>query len=104
VDPGYCADCPNKPNEFTPCQDCPAPELLPENIEATRLYQRMNTLWRRDARGVLRGLDYSGIAALFDLAGISISRRKRLFERIQTIESAVLEVDGERRRNNGNAH
>lgn len=92
VTPDYCKDCTAKPDALTPCAGCPSPAILPENLDAVRLYGRAHTLWRTDARGFLVGLDYAGLAALLRMAGVKRGCRGEVFEKLQTIERAVLDV------------
>lgn len=67
------------------------------------MYGRVHTLWQYDNRNLLRGLDYAGLAALFELLGVARHQRRRLFEQLQVIESAVLDIDKERI-SHGNPH
>lgn len=92
LSPDYCKDCQAKPDALTPCVQCPAPEILPENLPAISLYAQCNTLWRRDAMGNLCGLDYAGLAAMMGILDIAKKRQAILFSKIQVIESEVLSI------------
>lgn len=72
----------------------PAPEiawLWPCNVNAWFHWNEVQTQWRVGMGGAT-GLDYAGVRAYLDEAGVAGSERTDTFKGIQAAERAVLEV------------
>lgn len=74
----------------------PEPEsVYPDNWPAVCWMQRLWTQWRIGMNG-RTGLDYQGVQAAMDMAGLAAEERPMLFEELQIIESEMLVVWGRR--------
>jgi hypothetical protein len=72
----------------------PEPEvayLWPDNVQAWNHWQSVQTQWRTGMGGST-GLDYAGVRAYLDEAGVQGSERTDTFKGIQAAERASLEV------------
>jgi hypothetical protein len=67
-------------------------EVLPENWEAVRIFSRLGSQWKIGAFGGFIGLDYPALESALRMMRILPSRRPGLFESIQIMEAAALEV------------
>ncbi len=74
--------------------------MLHENWKAWKLFLQCATQWRRETVFsshmkapvmVTHGLDYGGVEAVMRLSGVRRADWKRLFRKIQWIESGALE-------------
>jgi len=74
--------------------DCPEPEILPENFEAVQVFSACSTQWRQTFSGLRSGLDYSAVETLMRL--YDVQDKPDVFQRIQILERALIEVDRER--------
>lgn len=91
VGPSYCKHCRAKPNVSTQCNDCPKPEVWPENVTAVRLYHATQTQWKRTLDGKkLVGLDYAGVRAAMEMMGIE--DQADTLERLQRMEVETINV------------
>ena len=95
--PEYCRLCKLARRSDRRCEECPEPELLPENEPAVELFIRSMTQWRYDTRGLPLGLDYAGVEAAARMLGVEDVRDA--FGRLQVIEAewvkAVREKHGD---------
>lgn len=66
--------------------------IWPCNSQAWGLFMDLKTQWRPRPFGGVCGLDYTALPAVMALRGIRRKARGRLFDAIQVMESAVLEV------------
>ena len=64
------------------------------NFEAVEIYAKMATQMRYGADGTPVGLDYSAMGFIFEIYGIEMERRKRLFDKVIIIEKEVLSKGG----------
>lgn len=94
VGPGYCTDCKKARDSESHCEQCPKPELLPENDEAVVLFDAVQTQWLYRGNDVLKGLDYAGVKAAADL--MSISDTQNAFAKVRVLENEVLTIDREK--------
>lgn len=87
------------------CKECPAPEVIPEAIPGVLAYGAVHTQWRRaGTRGARAGLDYTACMPVLRLLLARWERdgwelgitEEELLEDLQSMESAILEVDMER--------
>lgn len=62
------------------------------NVPAFSLFMDLRTQWRRSPFGQRIGIDYAALPAVMDLRGIKRKRRGRLFDDLQAMEMAALEV------------
>lgn len=104
IGPGYCNTVCKEAGVPTPCDECPAPEVLPEQLEALSLYDAVRTQWRRSASGLVTGLDYAGVEALLRIQGSRGAARRELFEQLRIMERATIEVALEMSKRDGNSH
>jgi hypothetical protein len=70
--------------------------LWPENVLAWRCWQALQTQWRVGMAGAT-GLDYAGVRAWLQDAGLTDAERTDVWPGIQACEHATLEVWAERR-------
>ncbi|HRH13179.1 MAG TPA: DUF1799 domain-containing protein [Azonexus sp.] len=70
--------------------------LWPDNWPAFSLFLDLKTQWRPGPMGGVLGLDYAAIAPTMDLRGIKRKRRGDLFDALQAMEAAVLQVVAEK--------
>lgn len=70
-------------------------EVWPENQRPVELFLACGTQWRIGERGVVLGLDYQGVAALFRMK--RVRDQEAMLADLQTMELAALEVMNERR-------
>ena len=83
--------------ELTWCGQCQAVELWPENIPSVLFYLSCETQWRyAGMSNVPTGLDYAGVRAGMALQAIPAADRPGLFEDLQVLERAYLEVSNAR--------
>lgn len=86
----------------TPCADCPAPRLLPDNLPALAAYRRVVTQWQYAGAGLgglyRTGLNYSGVMPVLHALAAEWTdwTALELLEQIQLIEETMLEADSER--------
>lgn len=66
-------------------------EVYPDNWRAVCWMRRLLTQWRIGMSG-RTGLDYQGVQAALDMAGMAAADRPALFEELQIIESEMLVV------------
>ncbi|MDO9277129.1 MAG: DUF1799 domain-containing protein [Polaromonas sp.] len=72
--------------------------LWPCNVAAFRLWQQVQTQWRVGGMGDKTGLDYAGVTAFMrDVLAIKAKDRAELFNGLQAMEFAVLDVWAEQR-------
>jgi hypothetical protein len=65
--------------------------VLPENLDAVRLFCAASTQWRRAGMGgVPLGLEYPGLEAASRMMGVAMT--PELFESVRVMEFAALEV------------
>ena len=76
------------------CNSCHRPNLLPENIEAVKLFHVCETQWQYAGRGVRVGLDYVAVDAVMRMC--EIKEPGVVFEKLQILEWEVLTIDAER--------
>lgn len=69
-------------------------EVWPENHEAVTVFARCRTQWRRGMTGAPQGLDYLGVECVMRLC--SVADPSDCFDRLQTMEMAVLTAITER--------
>lgn len=74
-------------------------EVWPENWAAVQVFLSLSTQWRllslstiASARIIQTGLDYSAVEPVMRLMCIKPRRRAALFEQLQVMEQAVLDV------------
>ena len=74
-------------------------EVYPENWTALQLFLRLATQWRLvglstmvGARLIQTGLDYGVVEPTMRLMGIKSRHRAALFDKLQAMEQAVLDV------------
>lgn len=82
-------------NKELDCNTCSAnaPSVIPENVDAWRLWQNVNTQWRASAFSII-GLDYS---AMFQVAEVLyIDMTPDLFRKIRALEKYELERLGKK--------
>lgn len=65
--------------------------LWPENWLSFSLFIGMSTQWRVGASGVI-GLDYNALETVMKLQGVKKKQRKTIFNEVQVMEVAALEV------------
>jgi hypothetical protein len=70
--------------------------LWPENLLAWQCWMAVQTQWRVGMCGPT-GLDYVGVRAFLDLAGLRKKERLEVFSGLHAMESATLGVWAERR-------
>ncbi|GIX17697.1 MAG: hypothetical protein KatS3mg119_1883 [Rhodothalassiaceae bacterium] len=66
----------------------PALEIWPENVAAVQMWLAVQTQWRIDPAGQPTGLNYAGVAAAIEMAGIR--DRARMWEAICLMERETL--------------
>lgn len=89
--PEYCRACRQlRGGEPTECDDCPRPELLPENEAAAALYEISFTQTRLGPDGKFAGHDYMGVRAAARLAGLRVTRE--VFEKFRLLEAETIKV------------
>ena len=75
-----------------PDEESPSEGVWPQNAEATRAFLAVDTQWRVVARAEGRvhfpGLDYDGVKAGFNLAGIALT--PGLWSDVQLIEAGAV--------------
>lgn len=71
--------------------------LWPCNVAAWQHWQALQTQWRTSMAGA-DGLDYAGVRAYLDEAGLRGDERRDIFNGIQAAERASLEAWAEQRR------
>lgn len=71
--------------------------LWPENLLAWQCWMAVQTQWRVGMGGPT-GLDYAGVRAFLDLAGLRKKDRLEVFAGLAAMERATLEVWAERSR------
>lgn len=69
--------------------------VWPENWPAVKLFRAVSSQWRIAANGLPYGLDYAGVEACARLSNITLS--PALFEHIQIMENAAVQVFQEKR-------
>jgi len=74
--------------------DCPEPGILPENVEAVQVFSACSTQWRHTFSGMRSGLDYMAVESLMRL--YDVQDKPDVFQRIQVLERALIDVDRER--------
>lgn len=74
-------------------------QVWPENWKAVQLFLALSTQWRlvslstmASARILQTGLDYSAVEPVMRLMRVKPRRRAALFEQLQVMEQAVLDV------------
>lgn len=65
-------------------------EIFPENWEALTIFLACRTQWRFGHQGAAAGIDYPSLAMLLRL--YRVKDRRDVFERVQIMEGAVLEI------------
>lgn len=70
--------------------------IYPCNWLTVSVFMALQTQWRTGMSGAT-GLDYAALPAVFDVLGIAKKARKRVFDGIRVMESAVLNLWAERR-------
>lgn len=71
--------------------------LWPCNLRAWQVWAAVQSQWRNGVAG-REGLDYAGVRAYLDEAGLCGDERSSIFAGIQAAESAALEAWAEQRR------
>lgn len=92
----YCRDC--RKVSDSPCEGCPAPQLLAECLPAVRAYLVCATQWRVGMGG-RTGLDYQACRIPLEAhrARLQLPDDAELWEDLQVIEHAFLDADAEQR-------
>lgn len=70
--------------------------LWPENLLAWRCWMSIQTQWRVGMGGQA-GLDYAGVRAFLELAGLRKQERLEVFAAVAVMERATLEAWAEKR-------
>lgn len=70
-------------------------EVWPENADTVAAFLRLQTQWIVGPMGGLVGMNYQGIAAMFDI--LQTSNRSEIFEGLQIMEQAVVSVLSKRK-------
>lgn len=68
--------------------------MLPENTEAVQVFLAAQTQWRYAGTGGRTGLDYAALRTVMDLH--QITEPRAVFEQVQVLERALLQVDREK--------
>ena len=92
----YCRACRQEAGQ--PCDDCPAPTLLPELACWARLWERCRTQWQFAGMGRRTGLRYEAVIAvmgLMEAAGELQDPPTQLLDHVQLAELTQLQVDEE---------
>lgn len=104
IGPKYCETVCKEAGVPTPCDQCPAPEVLPEQLEALTLYDAVSTQWRRGPSGAVTGLDYAGVESLMRVQGLRGETRRELFAALRVMERETLNVSRELARRDGDTN
>lgn len=71
----------------------PPVEVWPDNMGSVDVFIDLMTQWRRvGMTGAATGLDYTALPAVFAIRGIPKKRQSPIFDDIQVMEAAALEV------------
>lgn len=76
------------------CDECPQPEILPENEGAVALYLATQTQWRTGFDGRRSGLRYEGVAAR--AAHMTFNDEREAWSGLAVIEREIIKADRER--------